>query len=223
MVAESINSMSIEEKINLLIRYIDSLSDFKIVRPEIPYNHMGATITDAMLQAGTTWETVVKPRIQNLLKHPEAKTTTGFHNLLKRDGVKKLLDWKDNEKPTRILNVVNFFIKEEIETEADLKMWLENEANTTRLKELRGIGNKTADYFKKLSGISTCAVDRYLIESLKRAGINIGINDYLKAREIINKSAEQMKIDKSTLDHSIWKYMSDKKGKKNTCKKRHDS
>lgn len=215
--------MSIEEDIKLFIRYIDNLSDFKIVRPEIsvPYQHMGATITDAMLQAGTTWKTVVKPRILKLMReYPEAKTTKEFLDLLKRKDIKTLLDWKDSDKPDRVLKVANFFHDERIETEADLKIWLENDLNTTKLKKFRGIGNKTADYYKILSGISTSAIDRHLIDFLKKAGIAIDINEYPRAREIINKAAEQKSIDKSLLDHSIWKYMSEKKDKKRkiTCK-----
>jgi hypothetical protein len=218
--------MSIEEDIKLLIRYIDNLSDFKIVNPEIPvpYQHMGATITDAMLQAGTTWKTVVKPRILKLMaEHPEAKTTTGFLDLLRRKNIKTLLQWKDSDKPDRVLKVTNFLHDERIETEADLKIWLENDLNTTRLKKFRGIGNKTTDYFKILSGISTSAIDRHLIDFLKKAGISIDINEYSRAKEIINKAAEQKGIDKSLLDHSIWKYMSEGKNKKRktTCRRGH--
>jgi endonuclease III len=214
--------MSFEEKVVMLIKYIKSLKDFNIVKPDIPvpYNHMGATITDAMLQAGTTWDTVVKPRIKKLLNYSEAKTTTGFLKLLEREGIKRLLSWDDDEKPTRILKVVCFFETEKIETETDLKTWLENDDNIEKLKKLRGIGNKTADYFKILVGISTSAIDRHLIEFLKQAGIDISINNYWEAQKIINKAAEKMEIDKSLLDHSIWKYMSIKKNKR-LCKKGH--
>ena len=205
--------MIIENKVRLLINHIKSLSDFKIIEPDIPYRHMGATITDAMLQAGTTWETVVSPRIQELRhNYPEAKTTTGFLKLLERIGPRELLKWNDPEKPNRVLGVARFFAKEGIETEADLKTWLENEANIVRLKELRGIGNKTADYFKILCGIPTSAVDRHLIKFLNTAGIEIDRVSYSEVREIINKSAEQMGINKSVLDHSIWKYMSSGRG-----------
>ena len=74
--------MNTQKNAELLLKYINNLSDFKIIQPEIvmPYNHMGATITDTILQAGTKWETVVKPRILKLLKHTEAKTTKGFFN-----------------------------------------------------------------------------------------------------------------------------------------------
>ena len=201
--------MTVENKVKQLINYIESLSDFKIIKPDIPYRHRGATITDAMLQAGIIWETVVKPRVLKLRdNYPEAKTTVGFLNLLERIGPRELLEWNDPEKPDRILAVTRLFIKEGIETEADLKTWLENNANILRLKEIRGIGNKTADYFKILSGIPTSAIDRHLIEFLNRADVDIDRISYSEAKEIINKAAEQMGINKSILDHSIWKYMS---------------
>jgi len=216
--------MNIEEKAKTLANYIDRLSDFKIVLPDIPipYSHMGATITDAILQAGTTWETVVKPRIQKLIKkYPDAKTTSGFFNLLKQININTLLDWNDSDKPNRILKVISLFLEEKIETETDLKSWLNNDLNITKLKKLRGVKNKTADYFKILSGISTSAVDRHLIEFINKAGIDISLNEYSEAREIINKTAEQKGINKSLLDHSIWKYMSEKKGKRKLCKRGH--
>lgn len=211
--------MNSNEKVNLLIHYIKTLKDFEFVPPEIPvpYNNMGATITDAMLQAGTKWETVVKPRIEKLLTYSEAKTTTGFHNLVSKVGIKQLLNWTDDEKPNRILNAIDFFLAENIETEADLKKWLCDDTNIQKLKQLRGVGAKTADYFKILSGISTSAIDRHLLEFLRKAGIEIDLSDYVEARKVINDTADQMGIDKSLLDHSIWKYMSNKKTDRTIC------
>jgi endonuclease III-like uncharacterized protein len=208
--------MTIEDKVKLLANYIKTLSDFEIIEPDIPYCHTGATITDAILQAGTTWETVVRPRVHGLIhKYSEARTTTGFLKLLENVGPRELLKWNDPEKTNRILEVARFFAEEGIETEADLKTWLENETNIKRLKKLRGIGDKTADYFRLLCGIPTSAVDRHLSKFLNRAGISP--SNYSEAKEIINKAAEQMGIDKSVLDHSIWKYMSSRKGRK-LCK-----
>ena len=205
--------MTIEKKVKLLINYIKSLSDFKIIEPDIPYHHMGATVTDAILQAGIKWETVVSPRVQELRhSYSEAKTTTGFLKLLERIGPRELLNWNDPEKPNRVLIIARFFAEEGIETEVDLKTWLENKANIVRLKDLKGIGDKTADYFKILCDIPTSAVDRHLIKFLNRAGIERDRISYSEAREIVNKSAEQMGINKSVLDHSIWKYMSSGEG-----------
>lgn len=203
-----------EEKAESLSIYIRSLSDFSISEPEYPYDHMGATITDAMLQAGLNYKNVVEPRVNKLLKnYPEARTTSGFSGLLGRVGVNELLSWQGSEKPERILGVVRFFIENGIETEKDLKAWLRVESNRAELRKIRGVGNKTLDYFGMLSGIPGTAIDRHLTNFLKRAGIQA--RNYSEAKAIINKTADVMGIGKSTLDYSIWKHMSD--GKKDSC------
>ena len=76
--------MSINEKAHVLVKYIESLNDFKIIE-DIGgnYNHMGATITDSILQAGTKYDTVVKPKVQNLRNlYPEVRTTSDFQKLI---------------------------------------------------------------------------------------------------------------------------------------------
>ena len=54
--------MKMESAANALAQYFKNLSDFRLVPPEVPYNHMEATITDAMLQPGLNYETVVSAR-----------------------------------------------------------------------------------------------------------------------------------------------------------------
>jgi endonuclease III len=208
-----------EKEAKVLVQYIRSLTDLQFVGPEVPYGHMGATITDAMLQPGVRYDTVVWPRVKNLLEqYPEAKTTSGFLKLTKKVDIKTLVNWKSSEKPNRILGVLDFFNKEGIETEAELRLWLDKKGNLEKLDTLRGIGNKTMDYFKILSGIPAVAVDRYLSRFVEQAGITG--KTYSEARDIISLAAEQIGVDKSTLDHSIWKYLStEKRGKKlrNKC------
>jgi len=55
-----------------LVAYVYSLKDFTCTPLEgEPYEHMGAVIADATLQAGVRYATVVKPRIDRLLvQHP---------------------------------------------------------------------------------------------------------------------------------------------------------
>lgn len=210
--------MSPNDKAKSLAEYIDTIWDFKYVEPEIPYNHMGATITDAMLQSGIKYETVVKPRVRKIYdNYPEAQTTSGFLKVIERIGTKKLLDWQDSEKPRRIFEVTIFFAQEGIETEAQLKTWLEKEENTIKLDKIRGVGNKTIDYFRLLSGISTSAVDRHLLNFLINA--NIIVSNYFEAKEVINRTADLIGKDRSLLDHSIWEYMSKKnKDRDSPCK-----
>jgi len=69
--------MTIDEKVDLLIQHIKNHEDFKIVQPEYPYNHMGMTITEAILQAGTNGETVVKGRYEPVVPNfPPAPSQT---------------------------------------------------------------------------------------------------------------------------------------------------
>ena len=171
---------------------------------------MGATITDAMLQPGLTWETTVKTRVEGIRKYPQARTTSGFLQLLKTEGMMDLLEWSDFEKPRRIFGVTQFFKDLGIETELDLKQWLEKPGNDAKLLEMRGIGTKNLDYFKKLAGISGCAVDRHIREFVNnKAGITT-INDR-EIKAIVDIAAELMRVDKSALDYSIWRYMSQRK------------
>lgn len=199
----------LEGKAKALVAYIGTLPDFRIETENLPYGHMGATITDAMLQSGLTWETTVKPRLDKVRKYPQAKTTSGFLALLKMAGINNLLDWKDSEKPGRILGVTQYFKDEGIETEPDLKNWFEKPGNDGKLLKLRGIGPKTLDYFKKLADIAGCAVDRHLREFVNKAGIAVRSDEEVK--RIVDRAADLMGIDKSDFDLSIWRYMSERK------------
>jgi hypothetical protein len=203
--------VSTREKATKLAAFVRSLDDFQILQVEEPYNHMGATITDAMLQAGVRYDTVVRPRVHKLIKqYPEGKTTSGFLQLLNKVGSNALLDWSDNEKPNRVLGVAQHFAQQGIETEADLKIWLQDPTHLGALKALRGIGDKTIDYFKILVGMPTAAIDRHLNNFLARGGIEGSTYD--EAQAVIHAAAELLEVDRADLDHSIWKYMSAREG-----------
>lgn len=204
-------SDSVLQKAGKLKAFIEGLSDFKIESPDIPYGHMGATITDAMLQAGLTWETVVKPRVDRVRNFPEARTTSGFRQLLREKGSQDILRWTDPEKIRRIVGMVDFFCGKGLESEKHLHRWLLHEGHVIALKRLRGIGHKTADYFKGLVGISTTAIDRHILAFLALAEVEA--SGYGEAKEIVHATADVMNINRTVLDHSIWKYMSSKRQK----------
>lgn len=191
-----------------LARYILSLEDFDMVGATKCYNHMGATITDTMLQAGQRYDTVVWPRVERVRSYRSARTTKGFLGLLERKEPKVVLEWKDDEKPSRVLNITRFFVEEGISTEDDLRIWLEKEENIKKLKRQRGIGPKTLDYLKMRVEMPTVAVDRHLVNFLGMAGIKW--SGYEEARELIKEAAVELGKKESALDHSIWYYMSSK-------------
>ena len=201
--------------------YIGSLSDFEIVEDlALPYNHMGATITDAVLQAGLRYETVVWPRVQHVMEaYPEAATTSGFLAVLRERGGQEVVHWTHPEKLGRMEAVAELFIAEHVETESDLRVSLCGEsagaddaevacrANVAKLAAVRGMGPKTIDYFKILCGEQdTAAVDVHLMRFLEQAGVRV--SGYEQAREVIAGAAAELGISAARLDHSIWTYMS---------------
>ncbi len=160
-------------KAHTLLAYLDTFVDFDIEEQvEGMYDHMGATIADAILQAGTTYATVVKPRVNAILRnYPKENTTSSFLKLLVSEGAKAVLNWKDDEKPNRILALTRFLIGEGIETEEDLLLWIAHDENLKKVKSVRGVGPKTADYLRILVGYQTTAVDRYVFRLIEEAGL----------------------------------------------------
>ena len=193
------------DNVNKLVVYIKSLPDFPFIEDTI-YDHMGALITDAMLQAGVNYEYTVKPRIDKVLGYPEATNTSGFLSLIHRLGAGNLLDWKESEKTIRVEEMAKFLVSEHVETVADLKEWLQKPGNVTSLGHQRGVGPKTQDYIQNLAGLSTSAIDRHLDNFLELAGIQS--SGYDESQDIINQAAHNLGVSEHTLDHSIWKYQS---------------
>ena len=97
------------------------LTDFEMVEDlQLPYHHMGATITDGVPQAGLRYETVVWPRVQHVMTIPEAATTSGFLAVLRERGGEEVVRWTHPEKLGRMEAVAELLIAEHVESEADL-------------------------------------------------------------------------------------------------------
>jgi hypothetical protein len=202
--------MTIKDKATKLAEFIRRLSDFSIV-VEIDgnYHHIGATIADAVLQANMRYETHVRPRIKRIRKmFPAAATMSGLKKTLMERTTSGFLDWRGMDRVKRFDDIVSLFSSESIETEDNLRDWLMNERNLVKLAMIKGIGPKTLDYFKILTGIQTCAIDRRLLDFLKQAGIEV--SSYDEAKEIINLTADIMEVQRAYLDHSIWEYIGKK-------------
>ena len=193
--------MDTKEKGRALACHLRSLPDFVLV-PGTVYDHMGAILVDALLQAGTNYDGV-RARAKLVLGHPEARTTSGFLGLLAKTPIHSLLQWK-GRKPLWVQGAADFFQKEGVETKQDLKQWLEKAGNAQRLFTLSGINAKTADYLKKLAGIPNTAMDRHWYTCLDAAGIPF--EGYDEAKRIADCAAEEMNVDKSVLDTSVWRY-----------------
>jgi len=172
-----------------LAEFVAALDDFRMVEDlAVPYNHMGATITDAVLQAGLRYETVVRPRVQHVMEaFPEAATTSGFLRLLRDRGGEEVVRWTHPEKLGRMEAVAELFV--------------------AKLAAVRGMGPKTIGYFKILCGEKdTAAIDVHLMRFLERAGVKV--RDYDHARQVVAEAAPLLGVFAARLDHSMWTYMS---------------
>ena len=189
----------------IVVAHIRSHPTFVIVDSMDRWNHMGATLADAVLQRGIDYKAVVEPRVKNLkAAHPEAITTSVFSRVLERDGAPKVLDWTDGPKPQTLVALVGVLLENGIETEEELCVWLELPESIIRLHQIKGIKDKTTDYLKILVGAQTVAVDMHLFGFLEEAGVST--RDYAEAHRILREVAEVLGVEASKLDHSIWRY-----------------
>lgn len=193
-----------------LAAYIQTLHDFPhSKRGHKSYGHMGATLCDAGLQAGLNYRTVVAPRIRNLvLTWPFATTTTAFVQASYDFGLQTVLSWRHHEKLARISDWSQFFLTEMVETEVDLREWLRKPTNCERLRNRRGVGPKTLDYLKMLTGLQAIAVDRHIKSFVADAGITL--TQYEDIQRVTELAAESLGISSSELDYQIWWHMSTK-------------
>lgn len=198
--------ISSPDRVAALVAYIESLTDFKHESAQKPYGHVGATLTDALLQSGLRYETVVLPRVKRVLADPSAGTVSGFLRLLEQEGPNAVLLWRHPDKPARVLEVTRLLNEERVETEADLREWLLSEEHRQRLLRIKGIGPKTLDYLQMLVGIPNVAVDVHLFAFLERAGCPA--KNYSEAHDLLIDAAQLLGWSASELDHSIWRHMS---------------
>ena len=201
------NSEIEQSAIKLVNYFLSNKHKFSEVTQRIPYYNMGATITDAVLQAGLSYKHVVYPRVYNILtKYGNYKTTCHFIILFKTIPLTDLLNWKNPQKLKRIEDLAWFLQNSDVQTEDQLSHWLMCPGNLEKLLQVNGIGFKTIDYLKMLSGIPAIPIDRHLFKFLKVAGITV--KTYSQASQIFNKAANIMNINKNQFDKMIWVYMS---------------
>jgi hypothetical protein len=191
------------------VRYIESLSDFKkYTQIDGNYGHVGAILADAVLQSNNKYERTVRPRIARIRE--EYARQTSLDNLklvLKRVTAQEFLKWNGTRKPKTFCDLIVLLERERVNTEIDLRNWLDRDGSSAKLRKIRFIGPKTVDYLKILVGLPYAAMDRHLFGFIERVGIEVGHN-YDRAQNIIHRAADIMELNRAHLDHSIWRYMS---------------
>lgn len=185
--------------------------NFAEITQRTPYYNMAATLTDSVLQAGMNYKSVVYPRVYNILnKYSDYSTTCDFIILFQTIPIEEIIQWKNKRKQNTICNLAWFLYNQNVNTEDDLAKWISDDKNIDKLLEINGVGRKTVDYLKLLSGQQAIPIDRHMFQFLALAGILT--SDYKEASTVLRKTAAVLQIGESVLDKTIWNYMAKKSG-----------
>ena len=175
-----------------------------------PYSHIGALYTNIILQAGLNYNTVVKPRVDRVLvNYPEASTSSKFKCLADEQGLGQIIAWRDQVKLRRLQDILEFSIHRSIETCEDLSSFMSLKSNHALLLNLQGIGLKTLDYLLNLLHFDTVEVDRHIYSFVALATVEV--KGYAETKQIVEYAADLLCMSRSSIDYSIWRYMSDRR------------
>lgn len=200
--------ISVQKVVNLLEKIPHNYAE---ITQRTPYYNMAATLADAVLQAGMNYKSVVYPRVYNILnKYSDYSTTCDFIILFQTIPIEEIIQWKNKRKQNTICKLAWFLYNQNINTEDDLAKWITDDNNVDKLLEINGVGRKTIDYLKLLSGQQAIPIDRHMFQFLQLAGILT--SDYKEASAILRKTAVVLQIGESVLDKTIWDYMSKNSG-----------
>jgi hypothetical protein len=196
------------EQVISLAAKIQALSNLPTTYRTGPaYTHMGALLADAVLQAGLNYRTVVWPRVNRILAlWSEATSTSDLLRLIHSCGASHILQWTHQEKLNRFVLLGEFVRNNAIETVPEFASWLGDESNVFEILTVRGVGPKTVDYLKNLTGMPVVAVDRHIRAFVESVGITCG--SYAQVRLLVEDAAAFLRLSPSLVDHAIWLHRS---------------
>lgn len=177
-----------------------------IERQEIrtAYAHMGALLADSVLQAGLNYNSVVRPRIKEIMaRYPDQSRTSLLLDLVHRGETTIFLNWSHAEKVSRFDALVMFLSNTSVEHVDDLKERLLDRAFVVSLRNVRGVGPKTVDYMGCLVGIDVVAVDRHVRKFAKRVGIMEDNYDFLQI--VFCYAADLLSVSRREFDAWVWR------------------
>ncbi|MDW9481311.1 hypothetical protein GOB57_21940 [Sinorhizobium meliloti] len=177
--------------------------DIKASEIGAAYDHMGAFLTDTVLQAGLNYKTVVLPRVQSVLaRYPYHYRTSDVMEIVRSGEASAFLTWTHGEKIARFESLATFLHARSVETVSDLRKHLGDDRFVGSVLALKGIGNKTVDYMGCLAGLDSVAVDRHIRTFAKRAGV--AEEDYHFLRYVFCCSADLLGVSRRSFDAWVW-------------------
>lgn len=170
------------------------------------WNHMGAVVCDAGLQAGMRYESVIRPRIEHLIAAWPDPTLSAFEaEMTDRAALEGVLNFHGPKLDT-IRSLSSHLRAEQIDTVQEFATWLDLPSNAASLFEIKGIKDKTADYLRLLVGLPGAAVDRHLRRFVQRAWPEAAT--YAEVHDLVVRAADASGHDLGGLEYAIWNYES---------------
>ncbi len=171
--------------------------------------HLGAVLADAALQAGLSYDSVVRVRVERIqTSFPEAATLPGLLEFLRVHGTAEFLLWTHHVKIARFISMTQLISLLDISTTEELHQWLAKDEARDHLLSLRGIGPKTYDYLCCLVGMDSVAIDRHVRTFASEAGVHV--KDYARMKSVITKAADLLDIARRDFDGWIWETISER-------------
>lgn len=201
--------MNIGKESRKLADYILNLHSFQIIQSnaKTDFNHIGGLYTDVVLQSGLNYKSVVLPRVNRVLNlFPEAYTVKTFIGLIEKHGPEYVINWKHPVKLNRLFQLLEFSECNNIDNCDDLRNFFYESDNRKKFLQLNGFGPKTLDYCLKILNFEIVAVDRHIFSFVGLAGVPN--KDYQATKMVVEFAADFLDISRSSMDYSIWSYMS---------------
>jgi hypothetical protein len=167
------------------------------------YSHLGAVLTDAALQAGLNYRTVVRPRVERVQAlFPAAATLPGLDTTLEQIGPEEFLDWNHFSKVQRFMDMACALRVDGVQNMSDLRVWLGRRGTRDTLLKIHGVGPKTFDYVCCLAGLDHIPVDRHIKSFASEAGVSV--DGYLDLQTAVSFAADLLGLPRRDFDAWIW-------------------
>jgi endonuclease III len=190
----------------------------EFLRPSFPevsrdgpvYQNMAALLADLVLQAAINYEKVVAPRVNSILeRYPACITTANVVDLICKESLEEILNWKGRVKLERFRTLLAFLVGEGIDDTAALAEWISRPASRAQLLAINGLGAKSVDYLKLLCGVSSFPIDRHIFRFIALAGVSTRKCSYVDAQMLLLRSCEELNLCPSRTENAIWTLMRD--------------
>lgn len=200
--------MTVADDASALLAYLDSNGIDGAARIDRGWPHMGAVVVDSALQRRQRYRPTVLPRIRGLIEAwPDASTTSAFAARFAAGDLGAVIRWSGRERLEQIQQTAEVLQNLGIETVAQFGAALADPVQRvgvrSALRRVRGVGDKTLDYFDVLTNNpEAVAVDVRVRAVARRAGItNV---TYRHLADVIRVAARGRGWRPSDLDAAIW-------------------